>query len=100
MKVSALELIGAVAVAAATYMVTDDPVAVASALALLCGVKLLTTGDGLVVLALAFAFQWMQVSIGLFYPALTGRELLTTSECDYRPMVLLGLGCILALAIG
>jgi hypothetical protein len=52
------------------------------------------------VLFLAVAFQWMQVTIGLFYVAATGRSLVTVTSSDYRPMVLIGLGCVACLAIG
>jgi hypothetical protein len=52
------------------------------------------------VLFLAVAFQWMQVTIGLFYLAATGRSLVTVTSSDYRPMVLIGLGCVASLAVG
>jgi hypothetical protein len=51
-------------------------------------------------LFLAVSFQWVQVSLGVFYAPLFHRTLLTTYGSDYRPMVLIGLGCILALAAG
>lgn len=100
MKFNASESLWAGAIAFAAFLATGDSLAAAAVVVLLLGFKLLSTGDGLVVLGLAFAFQWMQVSIGLFYPALSGRELMTTMDCDYRPMVVLGLGCVLALAAG
>ena len=52
------------------------------------------------VLPLAMSFQWMQVTCGLFYCGLTGRELEAVYASDYRPMVAIGLGCISALTIG
>jgi hypothetical protein len=52
------------------------------------------------VLPMAFSFQWVQVTGGIFYSALTGRLLPTIYEVDYRPMVLIGLGCLTALLIG
>jgi hypothetical protein len=52
------------------------------------------------VLALAVSFQWLQVTCGLYYYALTGRGVETMYACDYRTMVLLGLGCVGALALG
>lgn len=52
------------------------------------------------VLLFALGFQWVQVTIGLFYEALTGRTLTAITSADYRPMVLIGLGCVLALAAG
>ena len=51
------------------------------------------------VLRLAFLYQWSQVSVGVFYMGLTGREL-EALDSDYERMVLLGLGCMLALAVG
>ena len=52
------------------------------------------------VLALALSFQWLQVTVGVFYIGFTGRELEAHYASDYRPMVMIGLGCIVALAIG
>ena len=100
MKFTDLELLGVAAIAAAGYLLTGEAVGVAALLVLWIGYKLLATGDGLSVLILAFGFQWIQVSIGLFYTGVTGRPLITSLESDYKPMVMLGLGCILALAIG
>ena len=51
-------------------------------------------------LALAFTLQWVTVCIGLFYVAITGRPLQATLASDYQPMVLIGLGCLLALMAG
>jgi len=42
--------------------------------------QLLSTGEGPPVLALALTYQWMQVTIGLFYWRLTGVELDLTSS--------------------
>ena len=52
------------------------------------------------VLPLAISFQWVQVTCGVYYLALTGRELEAHYASDYRPMVLLGLGCVTALTVG
>jgi hypothetical protein len=52
------------------------------------------------VLPLALSFQWVQVTCGVFYYALTGREMETMYLSNYRTMVLLGLGCIGALTLG
>ena len=67
---------------------------------LLLGWRLLVTSEGPPVLALAFSYQWVQVSIGLFYNALTGQPLDGLDHSDWETMMLLGLGCITALAIG
>jgi hypothetical protein len=60
----------------------------------------LRSAEGPPVLALAFSFQWLQVASGLAYNAITGRPLLTFTDCDYRPMVLIGAGCLGSLALG
>jgi hypothetical protein len=52
------------------------------------------------VLAMAMTFQWTQVTIGVFYNGLTGRVPLPMILSDYRPMVLIGLGCVTALTVG
>ena len=72
----------------------------AAVLALAVALELLRPVAGSPVLFLALSFQWMQVTIGLFYHALTGRSLIAMTASDYRPMVLVGLGCVVTLAIG
>jgi hypothetical protein len=62
--------------------------------------KLTLTSDGLFVLPMALTFQWVQSTIGLFYQGFTGRTLDAIQRSDWRPMVMIGLGCCLALAIG
>jgi hypothetical protein len=52
------------------------------------------------VLPLAFTFQWVQVTAGIYYYAVTGRQLEAIDGSDYRAMVLIGLGCLLALLLG
>src|SRR5205823_1361099 len=51
------------------------------------------------VIAMAFTFQWLQVTIGVFYHGFTGRSLDAVALSDYRPMVLIGLGCLVALLL-
>ena len=60
---------------------------------------LLATGEGPPVLALALTYQWMQVTIGIFYTTLTGQELDAMFDTDWQTMVLIGLGCIVCLAV-
>src|SRR5262245_40173295 len=81
-------------------LVADDMVAGASLVVLWFVWKYLRHEGGLPVLAAALTFQWMQVTIGLWYFAATGRRLATMELSDYRPMVLIGIGCVAALAIG
>jgi len=60
---------------------------------------LLATGEGPPVLALGLTYQWMQVTIGIFYHAATGQELDAMSDSDWQTMVLIGLGCIVCLTV-
>jgi hypothetical protein len=77
-----------------------DWMASAAAAVLLIVWLLLRPVQGPPVLFFALAFQWLQVTIGLFYTAFTGRTLEGSTAAEYRLMVLLGLGCVLTLAVG
>jgi hypothetical protein len=57
-----------------------------------------TTGPS--VIAMALSYQWAQVTLGIFYHGLTGEMLPAIEYSDYEPMVLIGLGCVVALAVG
>nr|UXE44955.1 hypothetical protein Hi04_10k_c3996_00030 [uncultured bacterium] len=61
---------------------------------------MLPAEEGPPVVALAATMQWTSVCIGFFYVTVTGRPLDATLHADYRRMVLLGLGCIVALVLG
>lgn len=92
-----------VAVAAASgvlALIVDDWLAGAALLIMWLGYKLLVFPGSTPVLVLAFGFEWLQVSSGVLYHDLTGRELLTITQSDYRPMVLIGLGCLMTMAVG
>jgi hypothetical protein len=52
------------------------------------------------VLAMALSFQWMQVTLGIYYFGLTGRQVEAMYASDYRRMVLIGLGCVAVLLLG
>ena len=56
--------------------------------------------EGPPVIALAFSMQWVAVCVGLFYFLLTERPLDATIHSDYRTMVMLGLGALLATMAG
>ena len=56
--------------------------------------------EGPPVMRLALTYQWLQVSLGIFYSAFTARQLDTMVLSDYRPMVLIGLGCVLSIVLG
>jgi hypothetical protein len=60
---------------------------------------LLSAAEGPPVLALALTYQWMQVTIGLFYSALTGEELEAMYETDWQRMMLIGLAWVTCLAV-
>jgi hypothetical protein len=64
------------------------------------GWALLQPEEGPPVLALAYTLQWITVCIGLYYVAITGRPLQATLASDYQPMVLIGLGCLIAVLAG
>jgi hypothetical protein len=72
----------------------------ASILVLLLAWRLLATPEGPPVLALAFTYQWTQVTIGFFYNRITGQPLDGIENSDWETMMMLGLGCITALALG
>jgi hypothetical protein len=75
-------------------------VAGAAAAVLLLIWKLLPQGEGPPVLALALTAQWVQISLGVFYVGLTGRELEATRLSEWVPMVLIGLGGLVSLTTG
>ena len=52
------------------------------------------------ILALALSFQWMQITLGIFYTAATGDVLPAFISTDWQRMVLVGLGCVVFLALG
>ena len=60
---------------------------------------LLSTAEGPPVLALALTYQWMQVSIGIFYSVLSGEELEAMYQTDWQRMMLIGLGWVTCLAV-
>jgi len=60
---------------------------------------LLSTAEGPPVLALALTYQWMQVTIGLFYSTATGEELEAMYQTDWQRMMLIGLGWVTCLAV-
>jgi hypothetical protein len=61
---------------------------------------LLPAEEGPPVLALAVTMQWVSVSIGFLYFLIVGRPLEATIRADYRTMVALGLGCVVAMVTG
>lgn len=62
--------------------------------------KVLPQGEGPPVLSLALTAQWVQVSVGVFYVGLTGRELDATIYSDWVPMVAIGLTGLVTITAG
>jgi hypothetical protein len=100
MRISDLELIAIAMGGLLPGLFTGDWLTGASVMTLMICVRLLMTDDGLFVLPIALAFHWMQGNIGLIYYALTEREVVAIYDSDWRPMVMIALGCCLSLAIG
>jgi hypothetical protein len=100
MRFSFSESMAALCACAAVGLFTQDWLLTVAVSVLLIGMKLMWTGDGLFVLPAAYVFHWLETSIGLVYKDVFGRELPAFYQSDYRPMVLIGLGCCLAIALG
>lgn len=84
----------------AAGLLANDPLLGTAVFVLLAGLKLVWTDDGLFVLPAAYFFHWTQTSLGLVYKAVFDREVATFNASNYKPMVLMALGCCLALAVG
>jgi hypothetical protein len=100
MRVSDLDLIALGGAGLVAGLVTGDWLSGVSIMTLMICVRLVSTSDGLFVLPIALAFHWMQGSVGLMYLGLTSREVTAVYDSNWRPMVMIALGCCLALAIG
>jgi hypothetical protein len=100
MRLSGTELIGVAAVTAVATLYTGDALIGAAIVVLWLIWKLTLTDDGMFVVPMALTFQWVQSTLGLFYLDFFGRSVDAIDRSDYRPMVMIGLGCCLALAIG
>src|SRR5687768_4735544 len=84
----------------AGYVLTGDLLGSAALLVLYLCWWMLKGIPGPPVLFLALAYHWLQTSLGLFYTHVSGRDLIGTTAPSYRLMVMICLGCVLALAIG
>src|SRR6185295_4675132 len=100
MRISLAELLVAGIICAVVAVLSADVLSVAAIATLLACLKLVWTGDGLFVLPAALTFHWVETSIGLFHKNIFGRELPVFYSSDYRPMVMIALGCCLAIAVG
>lgn len=100
MRLSFAEILTTSAVVLAVGLIADDFLPALAIFVLLAGVKLVATDDRLYVLPASYAFHWLQTTLGLFYLEITGREVPAIYSSDYRTMVLIGLGCCMAIAVG
>jgi hypothetical protein len=100
MRISDLDLMALGGAGLIAGLATGDWLTGVSIMVLMVCVRLVSTNDGLFVLPIAVAFHWMQGNVGLLYYGLTGREVTAIYDSDWRPMVMIALGCCLALAAG
>jgi hypothetical protein len=82
------------------WLASGDWLIGACLLVLGLGWIVLQPDEGPPVIALAFSMQWVAVCVGLFYYAVTERPLDATVHSDYRTMVMIGLGVLLATIAG
>ena len=88
------------ATAGTAAFAADDWIAAPAIAVLWIAWKYLRDDSGLPILPMAMTFQWVQVTAGMWYKAATGREIATMYLSDYRPMMLIGLGCVASLVVG
>jgi hypothetical protein len=100
MRFAELEVVGVGLCGLVSFLAIGDWLAPAALVVLWLCVKLVTTNDNVYALPIAICFHWSQTSLGVFYSGLTGRTLTAIDASDYRPMVMIALGCCLALAAG
>jgi len=81
-------------------LLATDWLAGLSLLILLGGWRYLSREPGPPVVAAAFTHQWLQVTVAIFYAALTGRKIVQMDTSDYRPMVFIGLASMVAMFAG
>lgn len=89
------ELIG---IAAAGYV--GGWLGAVCAITLVFAWRVIPRSEGPPVLQLAMTTQWLQVSLGVFYVPLVGRELEGNRSSASETMILIGLACIAAFSIG
>jgi hypothetical protein len=100
MRVSSTELIAVALITAMATLYTNDGLIGASLIVLWLIWKLTLVDDGMFVVPMALTFQWVQSTVGLFYLDFFGRSVDAIDRSDYRPMVMIGLGCCVALSVG
>ena len=100
LRVSLVEALSTLGICTLVGLFAADALAALAVLVLLVGLKLVATNDRLYVMQAAYAFQWMQTTLGVFYFDFAGREVPAIYSSDYRVMVYIALGCCFALALG
>jgi hypothetical protein len=78
-------------------LLANDWIASAALATLFVGWRYMFREQGPPIVAVAFSNQWLQVTVGILYFAMSGRKVVEMRTDDYRPMVVLGLGCVIAL---
>lgn len=100
MRLNHRELLSVTLITVAGGLYADDWLVSASIVVLWLIWKLTATRDGMFVVPMALTFQWVQSTLGLFYLDFFGRSVDAIQRSDWRPMVMIGLGCCLTLAVG
>lgn len=62
--------------------------------------RVLPDDQGPPILAIAMSYQWTQVTVGMLYAIVTGRQLVPMQQIDYHPIVTMSLLCLLAVTGG
>ncbi len=94
------EVLALSAIAGTAAYAAEEWIAAPAIIVLWLAWRYLRDDNGLPILPMAMTFQWVQVTAGVWYYAVTGRRIATMSLSDYRPMMLIGLGCVASLILG
>jgi hypothetical protein len=89
--------LGAIGLVLLFGLLAGDWVASLGLAVLFIGWKYLTREPGPPIVAAVFSLQWLQVMAAVIYLAISGREIGDMRNVNYRPMMLVGLGCVVAL---
>lgn len=84
----------------AVALIAGDWLALLALAVLWAGWRYLSREPGAPIAAAAFTYQWLQVTIAIFYAAVTGRVVIEMQTTDYRPMVVVGLCSVAAMFAG
>lgn len=84
----------------AIALIAGDWLALLALAVLWAGWRYLSRESGAPIAAAAFTYQWLQVTLAIFYAALTGRVVMEMRTADYRPMVIIGLCSVGAMFAG